>query len=179
MEINLIWAQNQDRVIGKDGAIPWHIPADLERFRALTMGYPIIMGRGTWESLPKKPLPGRMNIVVSKTIRGLPAGVWAADDLEAALDIVTPNEEVEQTFEKVFIIGGERLYEEALPLANKVHITHVITKGEVVGDRFAPALNQEHFVGKLLGGVLHDSSGSDNVLCYEFQTWTRFQDPQK
>ena len=115
MGINIIAACDQNGLIGINGRIPWYIPEDLQRFKRLTTGNAIIMGRKTWENLPIKPLPDRFNIVISKkatfgTIPDMDITVQAS--LASALQIA----EIEG-YQEVFIIGGQRLYEEAFTIS--------------------------------------------------------------
>lgn len=113
----LVAALARNRVIGIDGGMPWHLPADLAHFKRVTMGHPVIMGRATFESIGR-PLPGRRNIVLSRTWCDAPEGVELADSLESALarlDAETP----------VMVIGGGQLYEEALPRASAMELTLV------------------------------------------------------
>lgn len=109
----IIVAVSPDGVIGKDGGIPWHYSADLKRFKRLTLGTTIIMGRRTWESLPKKPLPRRRNIVITRT--AIP-GAECFTDLTAALAICEGD---------VWFIGGARLYAEAMSFADVIDVTRV------------------------------------------------------
>lgn len=126
MKLSIIVAHNQQGIIGINGQIPWHIPEDLKRFKQLTMGKPIIMGRKTFESLGSKPLPGRLNVVVSpskvqKSDYDYELGVLWTDSLRTALRwLELPND-----YEEVFVIGGERLYREAIPLADTIYRTVV------------------------------------------------------
>jgi dihydrofolate reductase len=132
----IIGAVAENGVIGKDGKIPWKIPEDMERFKELTMGYPVIMGRKTYESIPKKyrPLPNRTNIVV--TSRNFEdEEILIARSLEGAVYFI------EQEADKLFFIGGQRIYEEAMDYADKLEITHV--KGKYEGDRFFPEIKRE------------------------------------
>jgi len=113
-------AISQDGTIGDKGKIPWHIREDLQRFKRLTMGHPIVMGRTTYESIGK-PLPGRTNIVLTRRVHFIaPPGVLAFPSLDAALDHCR-----QQKQETVFIIGGSKVYEAALPLADKLYVTEV------------------------------------------------------
>jgi len=123
MKISIIAAFNQQFVIGLNGKIPWHIPEDLRRFKQLTMGKPIIMGRATWESLGSKPLPGRLNVVVSESLYKSPPSedVIAHRSLTIALRALKSGTYADEAF----IIGGERLYQEAIPLADKMYLTTV------------------------------------------------------
>ncbi len=113
MSVTLILAAAQNGVIGKDGAIPWHISEDLKHFKNITLGKPIIMGRKTWDSLPKKPLPGRRNIVVTRQ-----AG-WQADGAE----VMTLQQAL--AVPDAFVIGGAEIYRAALPLARRIELTEV------------------------------------------------------
>ena len=115
-EIVLVVAIADNGVIGKDGGIPWHISEDLKRFKALTMGHTIVMGRKTWDSLPKKPLPGRVNVVVTRQAD------WRAD---GALTAASLGQATAGTSGTVMVIGGEEIYQRALPLASRVELTEV------------------------------------------------------
>jgi dihydrofolate reductase len=125
MKISIIVAHNQQGIIGINGQIPWHIPEDLKRFKQLTMGKPIIMGRKTFESLGSKPLPGRLNVVISSAykegIYEAELGVLRAESLSTALRWL----QLVGSYEEIFIIGGERLYREAIPLADTIYRTVV------------------------------------------------------
>ena len=113
MSVTLILAAAENGVIGKDGAIPWHISDDLKRFKALTLGKDVVMGRKTWDSLPRKPLPGRRNIVVTRD------SDWRADGAESmSLDqaLALPD---------VFVIGGAEIYRLALTRADRIELTEV------------------------------------------------------
>jgi dihydrofolate reductase len=120
MNIALIVAISEDGTIGDKGKIPWHIREDLQRFKRLTMGHPIIMGRKTYESIGK-PLPGRTNIVLTQNPTfTVPPEVLTFATLDAALDRCRAN-----NVESVFIIGGSNVYQQALPLADKLFVTEV------------------------------------------------------
>jgi dihydrofolate reductase len=113
----LIAAVAQNGVIGVDNRLPWRLPEDMQRFRALTTGHSIIMGRRTWESIGR-PLPDRQNIVVTRQRNFDAPGASIAASLQAALAIATMPE-------PVFVIGGEALYREALPLASRLYLTEI------------------------------------------------------
>jgi dihydrofolate reductase len=115
-EIVLVVAIADNGVIGKDGGIPWHISEDLKRFKALTMGHTIVMGRKTWDSLPKKPLPGRVNVVVTRQAD------WRAD---GALTASSLGQATAGTSGTVMVIGGEEIYQRALPMASRIELTEV------------------------------------------------------
>jgi dihydrofolate reductase len=137
MEKIIIAAVSENYVIGFNGKIPWNIPEDLKRFRKLTTGHSIVMGRRTYESIPQryKPLPERKNIVLSKRTTYRPSGVLICSDLASGL------REAEIHSNKCFIIGGERVYREAIHLANRLELT--IVKGEYKGDAFFPELETD------------------------------------
>jgi dihydrofolate reductase len=140
MQVNLIWAQAHHRVIGHQGKMPWHLPEDLVHFKRTTLGCPVIMGRKTWDSLPVKfrPLPGRMNVVISsneKILQNLSQmGVSPANNLREALLICEQAKHAE-----VWVIGGAQIYAQALPMAYKLVITEIDAAFE--GDAFAPLLD--------------------------------------
>jgi dihydrofolate reductase len=130
-QISLIAAlSTHTRAIGKHGKLLWHIPEDLTRFKQLTLGHTVIMGRKTWESLPEsvRPLPGRTNIVVSRSSHYAAPGALSVTSLEEALAKSTPGE--------VFVIGGGELYATALPQATRLYLTLVDDPQE--GDAFFP-----------------------------------------
>lgn len=127
MRISIVVAAAENSVIGKGGAMPWHLPADLAHFKSLTMGHPIVMGRVTHESIGRA-LPGRRNIVVTSNPKYMPAdGAVSAPSLHEALEKLKNEDEV-------FIIGGANIYEQALPLADRIYLTRIHAK--VDGDRF-------------------------------------------
>lgn len=115
-EIVLVLAMAENGVIGRDGGIPWHISDDMKRFKALTMGHTVVMGRKTWDSLPKKPLPGRVNVVVTRQKDWQAPGATAASSLEQATGGASG---------AVMVIGGAEIYERALPLASRIELTEV------------------------------------------------------
>jgi dihydrofolate reductase len=134
MSVSLIWAEAADRVIGSDGTLPWHLPEDMKRFRELTMGATVVMGRRTWESLPERfrPLPGRRNVVVTGQQDYDAPGAETVSSLEEALTAVD---------EDVWVIGGGAVYEQALPYAERVVRTRVHLTIE--GDTRAPVIGPE------------------------------------
>lgn len=128
MKLTAIVAMTPDRVIGKDGGLPWHIPADLKFFKQHTSGHPIVMGRKTFDSIGR-PLPHRQNIVITRD----PA--WHHDGTES---IHHPKElnELELIDQQIFIIGGEQIYRFFLPILTDLIVTHV--PGQYEGDTFFP-----------------------------------------
>lgn len=131
MMLSLIVAMAENRVIGANNRLPWHLPADLKHFRALTMGHPIIMGRKTFDSIGRV-LPGRRNIVVTRNPEYKVEGLEIAHSLEGALELCGSESEA-------FIIGGAHLYEAALPHVQRIYLTLVHTVVE--GDVLFPALD--------------------------------------
>lgn len=146
------------RAIGKNGALLWHIPEDLKRFKALTSGHPVIMGRKTWESLPERarPLPNRTNIVVTRDARYAALGAIAVNSLEAALAAAASATGASE----IFVIGGGELYAAALPLASRLYLT--LVDSAAPGDTFFPSYESESTK------ILSDQSGESNGLRYRF-----------
>jgi dihydrofolate reductase len=119
-DVGLVWAQSTSGVIGRGGDIPWRVPEDLARFKELTIGHTVVMGRRTWESLPTKvrPLPGRRNVVLSRRRDFVADGARVAGSLEAALAAF-------ETEPETWVIGGEQVYLLALPHATRCEVTEV------------------------------------------------------
>jgi len=115
-EIVLVVAIANNGVIGNNGAIPWHISDDMKRFKALTIGHTVVMGRKTWDSLPKRPLPGRINVVVTRQKD------WRADGAVTASSL---GQATAGTSGTVMVIGGAEIYERALPLASRIELTEI------------------------------------------------------
>lgn len=131
--ITLIAAVAEGGAIGRDGGLLWHIPEDLKHFKSVTMGAPVIMGRVTWESLPFRPLPGRLNIIITSDgcyqPKASPAGrvpkvqPVIARGLQEALEIARPV--AEEAGNDIFIIGGQRVYAEAMPYSDALELTQI------------------------------------------------------
>jgi dihydrofolate reductase len=159
MRIGLIWAQSTSGVIGRANGIPWRLPEDQARFKELTMGHTVVMGRLTWESLPAKvrPLPGRRNVVVTRQADYVADGATVADGLEAAMGD-----------DDVWVIGGAQIYALALPLATRCEVTELdVDLPRVADDVVAPVLDDE-WVGTE-GDWLTSASG----LRYRFFSYAR------
>jgi dihydrofolate reductase len=140
MIVSLVVAAAANEVIGADGALPWHLPGDLRRFRALTDGHVVVMGRATYQSILDRlghPLAGRTSVVVSRTLRetGDPS-VRVAGSVTGALALAE-RLAAEAGDREIFVIGGESVYREALPRADRVYLTRV--HEHVPGDRAMPA----------------------------------------
>ncbi len=129
--IVLVAAMARDRIIGHQGAMPWHLPADLAHFKAVTMGHPVVMGRKTFESIGRA-LPGRKNIVITRSQPSLPREVVRASSLDESMAALPPSE-------PVMIIGGGQIYAEALPRATRLELT--LIDAAVAGDTRFPALD--------------------------------------
>jgi len=136
MKLVLIVAMARNRVIGRDNALPWHLPEDLRRFRALTLGKPVVMGRRTFESIGR-PLPGRSNIVISgQREPGLPEGVLHARSVPDALRLAQ-GIAARDGVDECMVIGGAEIYRQCLPLAERIHLT--LIEHEVDGDVLFPS----------------------------------------
>ena len=129
-------ARARNGVIGRNGQLPWRLSTDMAHFKALTMGKPVIMGRKTWDSLPRKPLPGRTNIVLSRDGSFEPSGALRCEDLSEAVQIAR-EQAAEDGAGEVCVIGGAALFALALPKAQRMYLTEI--EAEVEGDvRFPP-----------------------------------------
>ena len=163
-DINLIWAQARHSsgrsVIGHNGRLPWHLPEDLAHFKALTSGWPVIMGRKTWDSLPAKfrPLPNRSNIVITRQPDWTASGAIVASDLHHALDLCGAVQEI-------WIIGGAQIYAQAEPLAQRIELTEIADDFE--GDAFAPALGTNWIE------TARESHRSSGGLDFSFITYSK------
>jgi dihydrofolate reductase len=157
-EITLVVAAAENGVIGKDGSIPWRIPEDLQRFKAMTMGSPIVMGRKTWDSLPRKPLPGRTNIVVTRQADWTADGAVTAHSLEDAIAKAGDADEI-------FVIGGAEIYAAAMPLATCIELTEV--HAEFDGDAVLPELEGEW------DETFREGHQAEDGLFYSFVTLER------
>jgi dihydrofolate reductase len=134
--ITLVLARAENGVIGNAGGIPWRIPDDMKRFKSLTLGKPIVMGRKTWESFPKRPLPGRTNIVITRDRAYSAPGAEVVHSLEEAL--VRAAQEAPNA---IMIVGGAEIYREVLPRATRIELTEV--HHDFPGDAVMPAFSTE------------------------------------
>lgn len=162
-EVGLVWAQSTSGVIGRDGDIPWRVPEDLARFKQVTSGHTVIMGRRTWQSLPAavRPLPGRRNVVLSRQADFPATGAEVVDSLEAALSHAGSEPET-------WVIGGEQIYLLALPHATRCEITEIeIDLRRDDDDAVAPVLG-DGWLGDT-GEWLTSRSG----LRYRFHSYRR------
>jgi dihydrofolate reductase len=156
--VNLIWAQSSSGVIGRDNGIPWHLPEDMARFKELTLGHTVIMGRMTWESLPTKfrPLPGRRNVVVTRQAEYMAEGAEVVQSLEDA------------PLDDAWVIGGSQIYGLALPLATRCEVTEVdIDLRREDDDALAPVLDEAWV------GTEEHWKDSSSGLRYRFYSYAR------
>jgi dihydrofolate reductase len=160
--LELIVAMAANRVIGRGGQLPWHLPDDLKRFKQLTMGHPIIMGRRTYESIGR-PLPGRRNIVVSATLTKPPLeGVELADSLDTALALAA------DSATRAFIIGGGVLYAAAMAHVQLMHVTEL--DDPVEGDAFFPPFDRSQW--RLVEEIRHERDDR-HAFSFHFRTYAR------
>jgi dihydrofolate reductase len=140
--IALIVARARNNVIGAKGGIPWRLKTDLVNFKAVTLFKPVIMGRATWDSLPFKPLPGRLNIVLSRDGSFEPKGALPTERLEEAVGIAREQAE-DDGADEICVIGGAQIYASMLPRAKRLYITEVDV--EVEGDTLFPEFDESQW----------------------------------
>ncbi|MBS1948780.1 MAG: dihydrofolate reductase [Bacteroidetes bacterium] len=165
MTISLIVAASENNVIGKDNQLLWRLPNDMKFFKNTTWGMPVIMGRKTFESMNGDPLPGRFNFVVThqqKWETGS-AKVKTAYSLEEAIGLAKLTD-----CREVFIIGGGKVYEESMPLADKIYMTRVHTVTD--GDTFFPEINQTEWQ---LGPCMDFPADDKHAFAYSIQVWLK------
>lgn len=158
----MIVAMGEANEIGRGGGMPWHIPEDLRHFKQLTTGHPVIMGRATWESLPRRPLPGRLNIIISAHHRG--------EDSDCVKWVSSPAEALKACSEgsEPFVIGGGRIYREMMDFAERLEITRVEATFPDA-DTFFPTIDPLLWQCVSISPPLTSSSG----LIYRFKTYER------
>jgi dihydrofolate reductase len=139
VHLAIVVARSRNGVIGRDGRLPWRLRSDMAWFKANTLGKPVIMGRRTWESLPKKPLPGRTNIVLSRDAAFEPERAVACETFSEAVQIAR-EQAAEDGADEVCVIGGSALFELALPRARRLYLTEV--EAEVEGDALFPPFDE-------------------------------------
>jgi dihydrofolate reductase len=161
----LIAALAENRVIGRDNQLPWHLPADLRHFKALTLGKPIIMGRKTWDSLGR-PLPGRLNLVVSRQADLQLEGAEVFASLEQAIARAS-QWATAQGVDELMLIGGAQLYELGLAMAERLYLTRVALSPQ--GDAWFPELPEQDW--RLLDRQAQAAGEQSPAYCFE--TWQR------
>jgi len=147
-ELTIIVAIDRDRAIGRGGDMVYHISDDLKHFKTVTMGHPIIMGRRTFESFPKGPLPGRRNLVITRRTDYAREGIEVCGSLAEA---------IERAGEDAFVIGGGQVYAQAMPLATRLIITEVQSDAPADADTFFPEIDPEQWQEESATQVLIDS----------------------
>ncbi|MEX0618250.1 MAG: dihydrofolate reductase [Pseudohongiellaceae bacterium] len=159
MKLSLIWAMSQNRVIGRNNALPWHLPGDLRFFKRTTMGKCMIMGRKTFESIGK-PLPGRISIVVTRDDSYQVEGVRVVNSLTAAVSLAEKISYIDG-MEEACVIGGAKIFSSALPLADRLYVTlvHAEVEGDVCFPEFDLAPWRETW---------REDFGSDEVNPYDY-----------
>lgn len=165
MDIALVWAMAENRVIGKDGRLPWRLPAEMAHFKRVTMGHPVIMGRRTFTSM-KKPLEGRTNIVLSRSGIEMPTGVHGVADFESALEVARA-QAARDGMSAVMIVGGADIYALALPRADVLHVTVVHASPE--GDTFFPAFDCAAFAEVSRQDFAADEKNKIGYTIYELR----------
>jgi len=156
--LSIIVAMARNRVIGIDNTLPWHLPEDLKHFRNLTMGHHIIMGRKTYDSIGR-PLPGRTTVIITRDPGYTMDGCLVAHSLDGAVRLCDGDEEV-------FFVGGTSLYEQALPLAQRLYVTEI--QADYEGDAHFPEFDSAHW-----RETSRDSQVSAGGLAYDFVVYER------
>ena len=141
MDVAIYVAIAENGVIGRDNGLPWKLSTDMQRFKADTMGKPIVMGRKTWESFPKRPLPGRLNIVITRDPAYQADGAETVQSVEDAIILATAKGRCMPGVGEICVIGGGEIYRQALPLADRLHVTHVMASPD--GDTRFPAIEPD------------------------------------
>ena len=153
LPVHLVVAMAENRVIGRDGDLPWRLSGDLKHFKRVTMGKPVVMGRATWDSIGR-PLPGRTNIVLSRNEGFAPLGAVPARTMGEALSLAEDFAR-EEDADAVCVIGGGKVYEQALPWADVIWLT--VVEAEVQGDTVFPALDPEDWTVSVEGRIEPDA----------------------
>lgn len=164
MTISIIVAASENNVIGIENRLPWNLPADLQFFKNTTWGFPIIMGRKTFESMGR-PLKGRQNIVITRQADYSRPGITVVPSIDAAIKAAE-----EQDVNEIFITGGTEIFLQAFPLVNRIYLTRVHTT--LQGDAFFPELSPEEWVR------VHDEpheADEKHAYGYTFERWERRQ----
>jgi dihydrofolate reductase len=159
LRVSILVAMASNRVIGQKNALPWHLPADLKHFKSLTMGHGIVMGRKTFESIGR-PLPGRLNVVITRQKNYLVDGALVVHSIDEALQICKNNKAING---EGFIIGGAKLYQQTLSLCHRMYITEIQQCFD--GDTFFPTFDPDEWVE---AAREKHSSDNGNELAYDF-----------
>lgn len=160
MKLSLIAAMANNRVIGVENRLPWHLPEDLKHFKKITLGKPILMGRKTWESIGR-PLPGRENIVLTRDAEFNPEGCTVYHSIEEAL-------EATKEYKEVMVIGGDSFYHQLISKADRLYLT--LIEMDVIGDAFFPDFSEEEW--EEVEQVSYPAT-DETPFSYSFTTWER------
>jgi len=167
MFVSIHVAIAENGVIGREGGLPWRLSTDLKRFKADTLGKPIVMGRKTWDSFPRRPLPDRLNILVTRDAALRADGAEVAHSLEDALTLARIRGRCMAGVDEICVIGGAQIYAQALPLADRLHVTHVLAA--IDGDAYFPVIDPQvwHAVSSLDVPVGEKDSHPTRHVVYE------------
>jgi len=162
MIISFIVAASTNNIIGRNNQLPWSLPNDMKFFKNITWAMPVLMGRKSFESL-SKPLPGRLNVVITRQKDWKPEGATVVHSVEEAIKVATAAD-----YNEAFIIGGGEIFKEAMPVADKIYLTRVDVNLE--GDAFFPVMNAKEWMM-----VSEQSFPADekHAYAYHFQLWER------
>lgn len=160
--LSIIVAMADNRAIGKDNDLLWHLSDDLKRFKKLTTGHPVVMGRKTWESLPKRPLPGRRNIVFTQNPDYDAPGAEVVHSVNGLFDALKGCDD------EVFVMGGASIYEMLLPFTNRLYVTHVYRDFDA--DVYFPTIDMSEFTLVSLGEPMYDE---ESGLDYAYEEYDR------
>ncbi|MDB5190480.1 MAG: dihydrofolate reductase [Segetibacter sp.] len=163
MNVSLIVAASTNNVIGKNNALPWHLPVDLKFFKNTTWGMPVVMGRKTFEAMGNKVLPGRTNIIVTRQGNWKAEGVVVANSLSDALFVAKQGD-----YKEVFVIGGGQIFEETMNKADKIYMTRV--QATIEGDTFFPVIKEDKWRLISSRDVAADEK---HAYDFSFQLWER------
>lgn len=166
MMISLVVAASENNAIGLENALLWKLPNDMKFFKNLTWGMPVIMGRKTFESMASKPLPGRINIVISRNPAALPVmeNVWPASSIEHALELARSSDCLE-----AFVIGGGDIYKQSITMADRIYMTRVHASYPDA-DTFFPAIDETLF---RIENAVDMQVDEKHAHAYRFETWQR------
>lgn len=159
-KLSIIAAMDKNRVLGLKNDIPWHIPHDLKRFKKITSGHTVIMGRKTFESLPG-PLPKRRNVIITSRKDYIAPGIEVVKSIEDAIRIADKNQEN-------FVVGGADIYEQFLPFADKLYLTHI--DAEFEGDIYFPEIDYSNW--KLVEEEYHVTD-DEKKIPFSYKTYVR------
>ncbi len=160
--LSIIVAMADNRAIGKDNDLLWHLSGDLKRFKKLTTGHPVVMGRKTWDSLPKRPLPGRQNIVMTTNPNFAADGATVVHSINELFNVLKDCDD------EVFVMGGASIYQMLLPFTNRLYVTRVYRDYEA--DVYFPTIDMSEFTLVSLGDPMQDE---ESGLDYAYEEYDR------